>query len=517
MEDREYQSAIAATAIRQNTLVVLPTGLGKTAIALRVMAEMLLQHPTQSLLVLAPTRPLVVQHARSVSEFLLAPPPVVLTGTTAPDERTDSWIPQKIVVATPQVVVHDLAAGRLSLDSLSLIVFDEAHRAVKDYPYVAIGQAVGSRPIRILAMTASPGSRIERVREVWHHLHIEKFEFRADTDPDVLRYSHAVQVDTVLVPVPVEVRHLAMRLQTVVARHLQTLQRLGHLGASAASRTDLLRIGEVLDQQIARARARKETTVGVLWQARSAQAMAMKAMHAVELAETQGTDALRQYLQRQTVASLGRGGALRGFAADPDVLEVRRQLETLDLEHPKIETAVRIVQEELKSHPAGRVLVFAQYRQTGEALVAAMRRTAPEIRVARFFGQASHDKDPGLSQREQIALLDQFRSGALNCLVATSVAEEGLDIPSTDLVVFYEPVPDEIRTIQRRGRTGRARTGRAIVLIASGTRDVSMNRAAASRERKMKELLERVEEESRHGNLLTPHPPSVQRQIDEFE
>ncbi len=516
MEDREYQAAISATAIRSNTLVVLPTGLGKTAIALRVIAEMLLQHPRQSILILAPTRPLVLQHARSVTQYLLAPPPIVLTGTVAPDARTDRWVPPKIVVATPQVVVHDLAAGRLSIDSFSLIVFDEAHRAVKDYPYVTIGQAIQDRPIRVLAMTASPGSRIERVREVWHHLHMEKFEFRADTDPDVLPYSHAIQVETVLVPVPVEMRHLGIRLRSVVARHEQTLRRLGHLGASDASRGELLRIGEMLDQQIARARVRKDDSVGALWQARTAQAMAMKALHAVELAETQGVEALRQYLERQAVASVGKGGALRGFAADPEVVEVRRQLESLDLEHPKIATAIRIVQEELKSHPQGRALVFAQYRQTGEALVSAMRETAPEIRVARFFGQASHDRDPGLSQKDQIAILDKFRSGELNCLVATSVAEEGLDIPSTDLVVFYEPVPDEIRTIQRRGRTGRARTGRAVVLIAAGTRDVSMNRASASRERKMKDLLELVEEESRTGTMPAPRVPSVQRQIEDY-
>ncbi len=66
LDDRLYQERIVATAVAHNTLVVLPTGLGKTAIALRVIAEYLLRYPTRSVLFLAPTRPLVVQHSRSV-------------------------------------------------------------------------------------------------------------------------------------------------------------------------------------------------------------------------------------------------------------------------------------------------------------------------------------------------------------------------------------------------------------------------------------------------------------------
>ncbi|MCI4316952.1 MAG: DEAD/DEAH box helicase, partial [Thermoplasmata archaeon] len=141
LEDRLYQERVAATTIDHNTLAVLPTGLGKTAIALRVIAEYLLRHPTRSVLFLAPTRPLVVQHARSVEETLFAPPPLVLTGTIPPERRALLLQPPQVVVATPQVIHNDLVKGELDLAAFSLIVFDEAHRAVGDYPYVALGQA----------------------------------------------------------------------------------------------------------------------------------------------------------------------------------------------------------------------------------------------------------------------------------------------------------------------------------------------------------------------------------------
>ncbi len=155
--------------------------------------------------------------------------------------------------------------------------------------------------------------------------------------------------------------------------------------------------------------------------------------------------------------------ALRAFLGDSDVEEVTRRLETLTVEHPKLAKTVEIVRDELHRNPKARVIVFSQYRGTVDHIVEEVERLHdPGVRPARFVGQATHGDDTGLSQREQGAILDRFRAGEVNCLVATSVAEEGLDIPATDLVVFYEPVPDVIRTIQRRGRTaGRERAARS--------------------------------------------------------
>ncbi|HYB77593.1 MAG TPA: DEAD/DEAH box helicase, partial [Thermoplasmata archaeon] len=158
LEDRLYQKHISEAATEHNTLVVLPTGLGKTAIALRVIAEYLRREPTQSVLFLAPTRPLVVQHARSVERTLFAPEPLTLTGAIAPERRAALLRPPQVVCATPQVVGNDLEHGEFPLHTFSLIVFDEAHRAVGDYPYVAIAKANRDGPrARVLAMTASPG------------------------------------------------------------------------------------------------------------------------------------------------------------------------------------------------------------------------------------------------------------------------------------------------------------------------------------------------------------------------
>ncbi len=518
LEEREYQANIAAAAVRENTLVVLPTGLGKTAIALRVAAEFLLREPTRSVLFLAPTRPLVTQHARSVRDALLCPPPLVLTGEISPDRRQPLLSPPQVVVATPQVVANDLAGGGFPLGTFSLAIFDEAHRAVGDYPYVAIGEAVKRTGARVLAMTASPGSRRERVQEVWGHLGIRRFELRSAWDADVAPYVHGTEVETVEVPVPAEVRALATRLRSVVQRQTDELHRAGLVGDLAPTSRDLLAVGLQLRREIDAQRRRGESPDGRTWQAVMAQAVAMKALHGLDLAETQGVDSLRKYLAVRRQGSKGRiAPSDRAFLSDPDVVALERELAALDLEHPKLGAAVEIVTRELAEHPEARVILFAHYRQTADALVDRFRaRPDGPVRAARFVGQASHGSDPGLSQKEQVATLDRFRRGEVNCLVATSVAEEGLDIPSTDLVVFYEPVPDEIRTIQRRGRTGRFRTGRVVVLLAAGTRDIGMFRSARRKEERMHEMLEKVQAEARRGALPPPPAPSVQRSLSEY-
>jgi len=520
LEDRLYQKHISEVAAEKNTLVVLPTGIGKTAIALRVIAEYLRRFPTESVLFLAPTRPLVLQHAKSVRETLLAPEPLTLTGAIAPERRAELLHPPQVVVATPQVVGNDLEHGDFPLDTFSLVVFDEAHRAVGDYPYVAIAEAnrLGPRA-RVLAMTASPGGSRRRIREVWANLGIEQFEYRTETSPDVAPYIHGIGVDTVTVPVPPEVRHLAVLLRAAVQRQVDVLRKLELLPPGEASRRVLLEVGARLHRQIDAERAQSGTGSGILWKAVTAQAAAMKGLHALELIETQGVDSLREYFARQRPGPGRRWTAsLRAFLGDPDVEEVTRRLAALTIEHPKLATTVEIVRDELHRNPKARVIVFTQYRDTVDRVVEEIERLHdPGVRPARFVGQATHGADPGLSQRDQGSLLDRFRAGERNCLVATSVAEEGLDIPSTDLVVFYEPVPDVIRTIQRRGRTGRVRTGRAIVLVAEGTRDVGLNRSAFARERRMHEMLVEVQEEVERGHGPTPpEPKRVQRLLSEF-
>jgi Fanconi anemia group M protein len=184
------------------------------------------------------------------------------------------------------------------------------------------------------------------------------------------------------------------------------------------------------------------------------------------------------------------------FLKHAKVREAIRLANESGVEHPKLAKTGWVVREQFMRKPDSKVIVFAHYRETADRVTQELTRI-PGIRAMRFVGQASRGEDIGLTQKEQVAILEQFRAGEVNVIVATSIGEEGLDIPQVDLVVFYEPVPSEIRTIQRRGRTGRSAAGRVVMLVTKDTRDEAYFYSARRKERKMHEELDRLRKELR--------------------
>jgi Fanconi anemia group M protein len=149
-----------------------------------------------------------------------------------------------------------------------------------------------------------------------------------------------------------------------------------------------------------------------------------------------------------------------------------------------------LVSRVLNSDTSSKVMVFTQYRDTVDVLVEKLS-SIDGASVGKLIGQSNK----GLRQKEQIEILEEFRSGARNVIVATSVGEEGLDVASTNAVIFYEAVPSEIRTIQRRGRTGRKNDGEVFVLIAKGTMDEVFENSSKKKEDQMRSRLEKLNKE----------------------
>ena len=162
----------------------------------------------------------------------------------------------------------------------------------------------------------------------------------------------------------------------------------------------------------------------------------------------------------------------------------------------------RIRNAHLEKNPDERILIFSEYRDTVNHLVNDLNQIEGAI-VDRFIGQSKRGKREGMSQKQQLAQLDRFRNGEMNVLVATSVGEEGLDVPSASMVLFYEPVSSAIRAIQRRGRTARERSGSVHVLVANDTRDVHVHHASRNREKRMHNVLARMRLETPIGSFET--------------
>lgn len=467
MEKRSYQLALARAATERSSMIVLPTGLGKTIIATLVIANRLEKLNRSSngdgkAIFLAPTKPLVEQHAKFLRDVMVIPPDEiqVFTGELAPSRRPLQWAKARIIVSTPQVIENDLLHERISLENVVHITFDECHRAVGNYSYVHIAEEyVKERDHLVLGITASPGSNTDKIREVCSNLGIDSIEIRTEYDDDVAPYAYGKKIEWRELSVPREMVDLGKLLEEVLEERLNELHILGFLPKMRdISVKDLLelqgKIQLLLTQQ-------KHSN---LYRAVSLVAEVFKIKHGIVLVETQGVSALRRYLDRlENDASK----ASKRLLASKKVRKAIHLLEEYKGEHPKLEAVCDILSEQ--TDPDSRTIIFTSYRDTADMLNEYLRGIG--IRSAKFIGQASKYKDRGLTQRQQVEILDKFRNGEYNVLVATSVAEEGLDIPSTDLVLFYEPVPSEIRGIQRKGRTGRGRFGRIIVLIVKGTKD----------------------------------------------
>jgi len=474
IERRSYQSSLARTALEQSSLIVLPTGLGKTIVALLVIADRL-ERCGGRVLVLSPTKPLVEQHAAFLRSSLNINPDEILvfTGELPPSKRKDLWSTGRVIVSTPQVIENDLIARRLGLDDVVHITFDEAHRAVGDYSYVYIAEKYmkqAKSPL-ILGITASPGASADRIQEVCQNLYIEGVEVKTEFDPDVVPYTYEKEIEWRYVDVPDDIHRVKELIGGVLTDRVNELKRAGVLGSKRKdiSRRELLWFQDKLQRRL------KRNPNPQLFKTVSILAEVFKIKHAVDMIETQGVSALQKYFDRLRNEAASKEGskAARRLVEEDNIKEAMRLVEGREESHPKLEMVSQIVGGQLHKNPDSRIIVFTNFRDTAELVTRSLGRLS-DVRPVRFVGQASRFEDDGLSQRAQVEILQKFRAGDYNVLVGTSVAEEGLDIPSTDLVLFYEPVPSEIRSIQRKGRTGRGRIGKVVALVTRGTKDESI-------------------------------------------
>ena len=501
IEKRLFQLDLASKSLKTPTLVVVPTGLGKTVIALIVLLARLEKGKT---LFLAPTKPLVEQHASFLRNALQDGSIVAsMTGETPPYERAKIWSNARIITSTPQVIENDLLSRRIDLKDVSLMIFDEAHRAVGNYAYVYLAQRYSKEadnPL-VLGITASPGSQSDKIEDICSNLGITSIQTKTENDPDVSPFVHQREIEWIKVKVPDEIIKLRRLIEDVLWDRIEKLNHLGILeqsmGLQQAKIDPRASKRELLDLQAKMRTLAARQPNPALFKGISIMAEVLKLHHAVELAETQGTSALSRYFSRLESEALSKSGskASRRLMDDPSIRMALNALADIKVEHPKLAAAQEIIKDQLAAKPDSRIMVFTNYRDTATALLKSLEEERT-IKAIRFVGQASHQGDQGLTQKKQAQILDKFRKGEYNVLIATSVGEEGIDIPATDMVLFYEPVPSEIRSIQRKGRTGRARAGRVVVLMARGTRDEAYYWIS---DRKEKTMQKQIRSFSGHG------------------
>jgi len=487
LEVREYQVKIAEECITKNSLVVLPTGLGKTIIAVLVASKILeLFPPNSKIIVLAPTRPLINQHYETFLRFLRIPEEkfTILTGKILPEKRTDIFNEHQVLFYTPQTLRNDLVNKKYTLQNTALVIFDEAHHASGDYAYTLISdEFIDHNPDGIiLGLTASPGASKKKINELCRNLHIpvKNIHIRTRKDEDVKTYLKPMDIYKIGVDLTSLMEDVYQIITLVLEERLHYLSQMNFLEAKGEQlhtkviRKDLLKLNAEL-VNILKSNGDKTGVYSAL----SINAQGLILYHMLELVEQQGLDVLLIYLEKlnKDAKKKNSSKATKILASDGRIhrifLELKKNHEFSpeNLIHPKYQVLIKILLEELHNNPSSRILVFVKLRNSVKNITKKLKEIT-FIKPVRFVGQATKSEDDkGLSQTRQIEILDQFKDGQYNVLVSTNVGEEGLDIAECDLVIFYDVVASEIRLIQRKGRTARHREGKVVILYSKGTRD----------------------------------------------
>lgn len=451
---REYQQNIAQSILdKGNTLVILPTGLGKTLIAAIVIEHFLKEG--KKAMFLAPTRPLVNQHSVRLKEYL-GVDPLIITGEFTQFQRK-SLYSNSLIVSTPQCIANDLKRWDV-LEGVGLVVFDEAHRAVGRYAYTQVAKAANASGAVIIGLTASPGGKTERIKEIMSSLFVDNVEIRTEEEKDVTKYVQPMQIEWKYIELTPEIQGANDILSELLDEKAATLKELGVIVSRKMARGRLSQIYKALIGH------RNLAALGHF-------ATFYAAFHGAELLETESPFAFMQFVER-----------LKERKKRVDWRIIRAANFVKELEHPKMKVLLDLLQE----RKGKKAIIFAQYRDQVNHIVDVITKEGFSARP--FLGKREG------SQALQKKTIEDFAAGGFDILVASSIGEEGIDIPAVDTAVFYEPVPSEIRSIQRRGRVGRTKGGEVIVLIAKGTRDETFRWIALSRERKMRSVISGMKE-----------------------
>lgn len=468
---RKYQQAIVDSVLKKgNSLVVLPTGLGKTLIGALVMEHFIKQG--KRCMFLAPTRPLVAQHVKRLGEYFhsLGYRINAVTGQVTRTDREHLYHNSDIIVATPQTIRNDIARDKQEATSasdhsmmshFSCLVVDECHRAIGQYAYTEVAKAATETGgILILGLTASPGGKMEKIREIMDAMSITNVEIRTEEDADVSKHVQPMRIEWIEVDLSKEIAEAVALLGELMDEKVAVL---AQFGMQISKRTARGRLSQIYRSLIEH---RNMAALGHF-------AIFYNAFHGAELLETEGPYAFIKFAERL----LERKNNRIDWRFTQAMNKVR------SLEHPKMALLLKL----LKEREGKRIIIFAQYRDQVIHIVETVN--AAGFKSKQFLGKG---KGGVATQKTQKETLEEFGRGDFDILVASSIGEEGIDVPAADTAIFFEPVPSEIRSIQRRGRVGRAKEGEVIIMVTRGTRDETFRYVSAAREKKMKGIIKKL-------------------------
>lgn len=500
---RDYQYSIVKNSLFNNTLVALPTGLGKTFIAATVMLNFYRWTKNAKIVFVAPTKPLVAQQIDACYNIAGIPrsDTTLLTGDIPPVLRVDEWRERRVFFMTPQTLLNDLSHGYADPKQIVLVVIDEAHRSVGEYAYAKVAKFIRrfSESVRFLALTATPGSKIETVQEVIDNLGISHCEIRTEESIDIRQYVHERNTNQIVLDPSDEMNHISELFTKALQPLVDKLSQQNiYYGRNPMALTTYGLLQAQKEWFATRGRSANQGLQGMM---RAIFSTLTSIAHSVKLLNFHGIKPFYDNMVDMR-AEQEKKGEKGGSKYKRQLIQDRSFQEMMDtiskwlridgfVGHPKLAALADCVLNHFMDHgEATRVIVFSEYRDSAEDIVRMLNKHRPLIKASIFVGQADSKRAEGMKQAQQIATIERFRKGEFNVLVATSIGEEGLDIGQVDLIVCYDSSSSPIRMLQRMGRTGRKRTGNIVLLLMRGKEEDQFAKSKDNYEKMQKLICE---------------------------
>jgi ATP-dependent DNA helicase MPH1 len=524
---RDYQFSIVKNSLFNNTLVALPTGLGKTFIAATVMLNFYHWTKSAKIVFVAPTKPLVAQQIDACYNIAGIPrsDTTLLTGDVPPVLRGDEWTQRRVFFMTPQTLLNDLSHGFVDPKSIVLLVIDEAHRATGEYAYAKVAKFIRrfSNSIRVLALTATPGSKVETVQEVIDNLGISHCEIRTEESIDIRQYVHQRNIEKIILDPSDEMN----RVCELFTKALQPLvdklsQQNIFYGRNPMALTAFGLLQTQKEWFATRGRSANQALQGMM---RAIFSVLTSIAHSIKLLNFHGIKPFYDNLVDMRNEQEGRGE--KGSKYKRQLIKDASFQEMMDIiskwlktdgfiGHPKL-TALAdcTLNHFLDRGEATRIIVFSEYRDSAEDIVRTLNKHRPLVKARIFVGQADSKRAEGMKQAQQIETIEKFRKGEFNVLVATSIGEEGLDIGQVDLIICYDSSASPIRMLQRMGRTGRKREGSIVLLLMRGKEEEQFAKSKDNYEKMQKLICEGSRFNFRFDLSTRIVPRDIQPRVDQ--
>lgn len=555
---RQYQYNIIKTCLQQNTLVCLPTGLGKTLIASIIMYNFIKWFSRSKLFFFAPTKPLVSQQKNSFTSLFPSLTSIIteITGTISRNKRESLYTSKRVFFLTPQTLDNDLTHHIIDTNQIALLIFDEAHKAQKHYAYSNIVQQIYTQSmfhskLRIIGLSASPGSTIESIQNLVDNLHISKIEFRTERDSDIEQYVFNKQIVIEEVETNTDIEKIQKLLFGLLQQRLDVLVKFNVVQPTKRINVRYLSTFQLLKFQQSFKERKEEfehkigrLMIGEIYQTFS---LMFQLLHCKKKLLTEGLEAFKEGIKKIDPNCFGNinkydinksksskkkfasplppspstnevftpfkhtinnnqtySAAKKNLIQSKEFQAIKKELlkntctditEELGKEednsdtknhntsnnnsgekfninstHPKLIRLKSILLEHLNSLTdkvsPSKIIIFTEYKDSTSEITNYLN-SQNELKAVNFACFTGQNKN--FSQKDQIAIMEKFRNNEIQVLIATSVAEEGLDVGEVDLIICYDfSTTSPIKMIQRFGRTGRKRNGKVIVLVTKG-------------------------------------------------